>query len=327
MIVENENEESAFEVDEGADLESTIVDHGNEEADAVEETVAAVEEQPEADEQEEDHADEVEQYGKKVQKRIKKLTGQLREAERREQAAIQYAKGVQTELAQKDALKTQVRNKDEALFDQYNKNVDSNLSIAKENFKRAHDSGDTEAMIEAQQDIAKLTVEQENLKRVAVRRKTAAAQVSRQQAQQQQVQQVQQVQQAQQRQAQQTVDPRAQEWAIENDWFGNDKIMTHTAFGIHEKLKEEGVDPSSEIYYNRLDKELMSLFPDKFSTLGNSNTNGSNQTSSVQTVSGANRSVGNKGRSTKVRLTQSEIAIANKLGVPLEQYAKHKKIA
>ena len=309
MSEENQNEEETFETEEGADLESTTVDHTEEQEQDNLET------DQNASEDDSSHEEEVEQYSKSVQKRIAKLTGRMREAERREQAALQYAQGLQHEIHQNKSLQSQVQNKDEALFGQYSKNVESNLAIAKENYKRAHESGDVDALVEAQQEISRFSVEQENLKRVAVKRKRAADVQSANQLQQQQQQQQQM--QFQQAQQQPQVDEKAEEWAENNEWFGNDQAMTYAAFGIHRKLLEEGVDPKSDLYYNRLDKELKGTFPTK---LGNANTE---SLTTKQTVASANRS-SSKGRSTKVKLTQSEIAIANKLGVPLEQYAKYK---
>jgi len=267
--------------------------------------------------------DEVEQYSKKVQKRISKLTHKLREAERREQAAIQYAQGVQEQLGQQsNQLQNQVRTKDEALFTQYVKNIDGQLEIAKENYKKAHDVGDVDALMEAQTDLSRYSVEKENLKRVATKRKRSAQQQRPQQQQQQMQQQVPpQTQQAPQAPA--PVDEKAQEWAESNEWFGKDEVMTYAAFGIHKKLLEEGVDPTSDLYYNRLNSELKTNFPTK---LGNTNIE-SDAPPKHQQVAGASRTGKATNRGNKVKLTPSEVSIANKLGVPLEQYAKYKKTA
>lgn len=313
MDPENKEKEPEFEVAEGVDLESTEVDHGEDETKVEAKTE---DDKTVAEKKETEHKNEVEQYGKNVKKRIDKLTYQVREAERREQAAIQYAQGLQKEIEQKNHLQNQVQTKDDALFGQYSQNVDTNLEVAKENYKRAHESGDVDALIEAQQVISRLSVEKENLRRVAAKRKRAAEIAKQQSHPQFQQQGAPQQQQPQQVQQQAPVDPKAEEWAEKNEWFGNDEAMTFAAFGIHRKLLTEGVDPSSDLYYNKLDEELKATFPSK---LGNTNTPSHKR----QTVAGANRSSGN-GRSNKVQLSQSEIAIANKLGVPLERYAKYK---
>ena len=246
--------------------------------------------------------DELREYGDGVKKRIDKLTYKYREAERREQAALEYAQAVQAQLEEQKRLgKTQ----DATLFNEYVTRIDTQLDQAKAQYKAAFDSGDPEAIAEANQVLARLAVEQENLRRVKTRREQEAA---RPQAAYQQPQPT-------APQAPARPDPKAEEWAEKNSWFGSDEAMTYAAFGIHRNLVErEGVDPSSDSYYAELDKRMRDAFPHKFKS--------SNRP--VQAVASATRS-GAKQSARKVKLSPSQIAIANRLGVPLEEYAKYVK--
>ena len=247
--------------------------------------------------------DELREYGDGVQKRIDKLTYKYREAERREQAALEYARGVQAQL---DAQKQQNQQQDQTLFTEYTNRIDTQLEQAKAQYKAAFDSGDPDALAEANAHLARLSVEQENLRRVKTQRERAAEQPVSQQ----------QYQQPQQPQAPARPDPRAEEWAEKNSWFGEDEAMTYAAFGIHRNLVErERVDPSSDAYYTELDKRMREAFPHKFQQ--------SNRP--VQTVASASRGNAKQGGRNKVKLSPSEIAIANRLGVPLEEYAKYVK--
>jgi len=241
--------------------------------------------------------DELKAYGDGVQKRIDKLTYKYREAERREQAAIEYAQAVQAQLEEQ---KRHSKGQDETLFNEYTNRIDTQLAQAKSNYKSAFDSGDPDAITEANQELARLAVEQENLRRVRARREQAAQQPVYQQ-------------QPHRPAAPPKPDPKAEMWAEKNSWFGEDEAMTYSAFGIHRNLVErEGIDPSSDEYYTELDKRMREAFPHKFQ-----------KSRPVQTVASANR--GAKQSARKVKLSSSEIAIANRLGVPLEEYAKYVK--
>jgi hypothetical protein len=313
MSIENEElKEPEFEVAEGVDLESTEVEHEQEEAEAeikmvAEESELKAEEIPDVN-GEADADAEVKAYSKKVQKRIQKLTGKLRESERREQAAIQYAQGVQSELNEQ---KTRAHQQDNTLFGEYNTRIDTELDQAKSALRQAYEGGDPDAIVDASQALARLSVEQENLKRVKAQREQAPAPQPKQIPREFQ----------QQPPKAPAPDPKAEQWAEDNDWFGNDDVMTSAALVIHRKLVEKGVDTNSELYYTSLNKELKKNFPNRFTPIEeNSNTN--NSYSPRQTVAGARRTVGNSSNHNKVKLTQSQISIANRLGVPLEQYAK-----
>jgi hypothetical protein len=252
--------------------------------------------------------EEMEGYGKKVQSRIDKLTKKLREAERREAAAVQFAQGVQGESEQ---LKNRVDQLDYGYISEYANRVKSETEDTKAKLKVAMDAGDADAVIAAQQDLARLAVEAERAKAtVAQRQRMAKATQSPAADQYQQPQQAQ----YQPQQAPPAPDPKAEDWAEKNEWFGKDEPMTLTAFSIHRNLIEKGVDPSSNSYYSELDKQLRENFPHKFGQ----------QVSPTQTVTSANRG-GPVRRKGTVRLTPSQVAISKKLGVPLSEYAKYVK--
>ena len=256
-------------------------------------------------------SDEIEDYSEGVKKRIAKLTYKIREAERREQAAIDYAKSVQGELNQ---TKNKLSKTDQNLYDEYKGRVGSELQSAQDRYKKAYEMGDTDAMLEAQKDVAKLAVEEESLNRVKAKNTEELQEPvvdvekeiqSRSQPQQQ---------------AQVEADPKAQEWAKQNEWFGSDVAMTTSAFAFHRQLVEqEGYDPTSDSYYAEVDKRMAEAFPHK---LGKTQQNTVNEV-----VAGSSRgSTTARTRSRrKVQLTPSQVAIAKRLGVPLEEYAKHVK--
>ena len=258
---------------------------------------------------------EMEEYGDKVKSRINKLTKKLREAERREQAAIQYAQGIQGEAEQ---LKQKSATLDRGYIAEYEQRVKAETEDTKAKLKKAMDEGDADSVIAAQQDLARLAVEAERAKatiaqreRMAKARQTPAAEQY-----QQPEQQYQQPQQPQQPyQPAPAPDPQAEDWAEKNEWFGKDEPMTLTAFSIHKNLVDEGVDPSSKTYYNELDKRMKNNFPHKFEKV-------STPTQTVASVNRGNQPARRKGT---VRLTPSQVAIAKKLGVPLSEYAKYVK--
>ena len=256
-------------------------------------------------EKKEEVKDEHEKYSEGVQKRIAKLTKKWREAERQKEAAIEYAKGVQTEHTR---LKTRVNNLEPSYVDAMKNKVNSGLEAAQAKLAAAREAGDIKTEVEVQKEIAKLGVEEarvSSLKRSFEREARAKA-----------------VPTPTLDQAIQTppADPKAEAWADRNEWFGKDSAMTYTAFDLHKKLtEEEGFDPNSEEYYAEIDKRMKLDFPHKFGK-----TETKEPIKPTQTVASATRSV-KPGRTT-VRLTSSQVAIAKKLGVPLEEYAKQLKI-
>jgi len=248
---------------------------------------------------------ELEEYSQGVQKRIAKLTKKWREAERQKEAALDYAKGVQYEHSQ---LKTRISRLEPSYVSAMESRVVAGLQAAQAKLSKARDAGDIATEVEAQKEIAKLGVEES---RVASLKQKQAETKERE------------VKTPSLEQAiapQQTPDPKAEAWAEKNEWFGKDSAMTYTAFDLHKKLtEEEGFDPKSDEYYVEVDKRMRLDFPHKFGK-----TESRESTKPTQTVASATRSV-KPGRNT-VRLTSSQVAIAKKLGVPLEEYAKQLKI-
>ena len=240
-----------------------------------------------------------------TQKRIDRLTKKMREAERREQEAIRYAQAVQSESGQ---LKQRLQNSDTNYVAEYTNRVSTQMQQAEAQLARAIEIGDSNATVQAQRNLTTLAIQ-------ADRAQQAKAQNSRAQQQAQAAAQ-QQVRQPMPAQQPKRPDPKAEQWAMKNSWFGSDEAMTYAAFGIHKKLvEEEGFDPQSDDYYTELDHRIGSKF--------NTGATASNRRP-AQTVVGASRTTsGRSGR--KVRLTPSQVAIAKKLGVPLEEYAKFVK--
>ena len=248
--------------------------------------------------------EELEQYSEGVQKRISKLTKKWREAERQKEAALDFAKGVQTEHK---TLQTKMAKLEPSYVNAVENRVKSGLEAAKSTLVRAREAGDIDAEVNAQKEIARLGMEE-------VRVHTLRNKLSEQKEQV--------VQTPSLNQALQTplADPKAEEWAEKNDWFGKDSAMTYTAFDLHKKLvDQQGFDPKSDEYYVEIDKQMRLDFPHKFGR-----NNSQESTKPTQTVASATRSV-KPGRNT-VRLTSSQVAIARKLNVPLEEYAKQLNI-
>ena len=253
---------------------------------------------------------ELEDYSKGVQARIAKLTRKMREAERREQAAVEYAKAVEQK---RQTLEKKFEKTDSDYIKKFESTISSGLEAAQKELAAAIESGDATAQVEANKRIATLAFENAKLE---------AAKEGRQQPQAEKP--VQNLSQGGDVNIPRTddpinPDPRAEAWASKNSWFGTDRAMTYTAFEIHKDLTEkEGYDPSSDEYYAEVDKRIRVDFPHKFGTTETKQT-----AAPVQTVASANRSV-KPGRKT-VKLTSSQVAIAKKLGVPLEEYAKQLK--
>jgi hypothetical protein len=248
---------------------------------------------------------ELEEYSEGVQKRIAKLTKKWREAERQKEAALDYAKGVQAEHSQ---LRTKFSKLEPNYVKALENKVTSGLEAAKARMTTAREAGDISAEVEAQKSIAQLGVEEARLNAL----KDRQAQDKEREVKTPSLQ--------------DTVgrtpppDPKAESWAEKNEWFGKDSAMTYTAFDYHKKLTEqEGFDPNSAEYYAEIDKRMRLDFPHKFGR-----TESQDSTKLTQTVASAKRSVKPSRRT--VRLTSSQVAIAKKLGVPLEEYAKQLKI-
>ena len=266
---------------------------------------AKLDEQPDVQESKpetEDQKQELEDYGKGVKVRIAKLTKRMREAERQKEAALTYAKSVQGEQR---SLKDRLSKLDTGYVKEMEDRITSSLTAAESKLKTAREAADISAEVVAQKEIAKLGYEEARLAEMKVTQK--AEEEQRKTLSEGTIPQA---------PLQPTPDIRATEWAQKNSWFGKDNAMTYTAFDLHKKLvDDEGFDPQSEDYYGELDRRIKLEFPNKFG-------NTTEQTSKPkQTVASATRTGYKEGRRT-VKLTSSQVAIANKLNVPLEEYAK-----
>tara|TARA_R100000805_G_scaffold12461_1_gene14066 strand:+ start:294 stop:1151 length:858 start_codon:yes stop_codon:yes gene_type:complete len=219
--------------------------------------------------------EEMDDYGQKVQSRIDKLTKKLREAERREQAAVQYAQGVQKEAQEQAARSNQI---DTGYVTEFADRVEAQMTQAKNELKQAMDLGDVDKQVEAQAKISRLSIEEERAASHKAQRERLQKEMQAQGVDPNQPQMPQQPMPRQPAPPRQP-DPKAQEWAEKNEWFGTDEPMTLTSFSIHRKLMEEGFDPKSDSYYSEVDKRMRDTFPHKFEQ----------KVSPSQTVASANR--------------------------------------
>jgi hypothetical protein len=283
------------------DEEPEIIIEQEDEAEASEETSSSA--------PQEDREEELEGYSKGVQKRIARLTEKYRKEERDRQEAVRVAQQL---LSEKQQLEARLKQLDSGYLNEYGARIEAQIATARRNYKDAYDSGDTDKMIAAQEALARATSDQDRYN-LAKARAQERVQTQPQQVQPQQYVQPQQVQQPPK------VDPKAQSWAEKNTWFGQDEVMTYAAFGVHRKLvEEEGFDPQTDEYYSEIDRRMRSEFPHKFQVAKKS---GNSQVAPAG--SSASRST-KQGRRT-VKLSPSQIAIAKKLNVPLEEYAKYVK--
>ena len=251
---------------------------------------------------EEDKGD-LEDYSDKVQKRIKKLTFQIREAERREKAALEYAKGIKDKF---DTVEKKFDETDTNYLKEYDARIDSERDKAKNNLKMALEAQDAEKIMEANDELTKLAVEKEkvsmSLGEKEAKKKDAESKPSQPE-----------------QQPQAPISPKAQKWAEDNDWFGTDRVLTGAAMSIHEELVQQGIDGETDEYYNQINKRMKEYFPQKFAE---SSTEEPTKAAPVQNVASVSRRSGGR---KSVKLTKSQVVIAKKLGVPLEEYAKYVK--
>jgi len=313
--IDTSGPDAEIEIEETKD--EAVVETGSEETGNTEqETVETKQELDQGGEveqkQEEKKDDKLEEYSKGVQSRIAKLTRKLREAERREKAALDYAKGVEYK---RQTTETKFSKVNEDYVKQFETRVKTGLDSAQKELASAIENADAASQIEAQKKIAALSIDEARLNALKEQQTNtttkeepaptlSAADPLSDSAQ----------------KPLPAPDPRAEDWASQNTWFGKDRAMTYTAFEIHKDLTErEGFDPQSDEYYAEVDKRIRLEFPQKFDKK-------ESQTSKpTQNVASVNRSTTRQGRKT-VRLTSSQVAIAKKLGVPLEEYAKQIKL-
>ena len=254
--------------------------------------------------------DETVEYSASVKKRIDKLTKRLREAERREESALQYAQGVQKEA---NDIKSKYETLDKNYIDEFGSRVNNQLDLAKNKLKNAIATRNVDQQIEANEEIARLTIDAERLK--------YSKQIQEQKKPEENVQNQVETQ-VNQQVPKPKADPKAVEWAEKNEWFGEDPVMTEAAKAIHKNLVlQEKIDPSTDLYYDKLDEKIREYFPQKF------NQGGRPEVAKVaQPVASATRTNKASGRRT-VKLSPSQAAMAKRLGVTLEQYAKYVKEA
>ncbi len=290
--------------------EGAVITEVGQEAPVEEEKIVVVEET-----QAEEKQEELQDYGKKVQKRIDKLTAKLREAERREHAATKFAESVKKE---NEGLKTKNTTLDGNYIVEFANRITTETEAAKQQLRQATQNDEVDRQVEAQQKLARLAVEAQNLKNLNEQRKVQANKTPPPPATLDQV-------------FENNVanappappDPKAEAWAAKNNWFGKDAAMTMTSFVHHRQLtEEEGFDGTEDEYYDEIDKRMKAEFPHKFDE-GTSVIETNKRP--AQTVASATRSPKRGRGKNTVRLTPSQVAIAKKLGVPLEEYAKHVK--
>ena len=318
MPEENEKTENLIDVGE-ADQEATEInldDKGEpEKVESPVEEKIEVEEVSEVDKTFENERetklekkDEVQEYSEGVQKRIAKLTRKMREAERQKEEAIAFAEAANR---QKSDLEGRLSKLDKSYTSEFETRVKTNMAAARQALKTAIESQDVDGQIAAQEQISNLTMDAARLNAMK------AAEASKPESKEVNVTPQQTRQPAQS-------DPMAEAWASENPWFGNDSAMTYTAFDIHKTLVEkEGYDPKSKEYYEEVDSRIRLEFPHKFDKVEGNTTE---RARPVQNVASAKRSASTGRKNKTVRLTPSQVAIAKRLGVPLEEYAKQVNI-
>jgi hypothetical protein len=268
------------------------------------ETVEKTEEKPQetSEEKPEKKDEELNEYSKNVQKRINQITDRYRKEQRDKEEAVRLAETLKSE---NEKLQTQISNLDKGYINEYGTRIESQLASASDALKKALEVNDAEAIVKANQAIAKATIEQER-HRLAKERQESQPQVKPQEQAQPQAQ------------PESQVDPKAMAWAENNPWFGEHDEMTALAMGLDKKLKQEGFDPRSDEYYTEINKRIRKRFPEEFEE---------EKTSSANRVAPADSTASrssNKGRRT-VKLSPSQVAMAKRLNVPLEEYAKYVK--
>ena len=285
----NEAEKIELELPEGeVDIHEADVDN------SIPEEKLVVETQPK---------DELDEISDSVQKRIDKLTYKMREAERQRDEAVHYAQSVNQTAT---SLKEKLKNSDSSLFKEYDNRVQSEIERAKTRLREAQDAGNSTEVANATEKLSRVSAEAENLRRLSAQQQIRARNSPQEVP-------VESYQPTLQPQAS-GPDPKAERWAARNEWFGDDNAMTFAAFGIHKELVEGGIDPTSDRYYAEVDKRMQDNFPHKFLN---------EQAAPVQQVAASSRGASGKKSSRKIRLSPSQVAIAKRLNVPLEEYAKH----
>jgi hypothetical protein len=295
----------AFEKKQEVDLGYVDVSGGKSAKELLDETKEEEKPEPKFEQKEEESEDpSLQDYSEKVQKRIKRLTFQAKEAERRERAAVEYAKGLKNQF---DNSEKKFQETDTNYLKEYSARVDSERDKARSELQVALDSSDSTLIMEAQDKLTKLAVEKEKVSMTLASKESKNNEVESQPVE------------APTQAPQPVISGRAQDWATDNEWFGSDRVLTSAAMGIHEDLLQEGIDAESDSYYNQINKRMKEYFPQKFAE---SSTEEKTKAAPVQNVASVSRRSGGR---KSVKLTKSQVVIAKKLGVPLEEYAKYVK--
>jgi hypothetical protein len=301
-------EEKEIEVTE------TVEEDGSAEIEVVtDSSIGDIGSEDEAKDDPESKEEELDSYSKNVRQRISQITQKYRDEESARKSAVDYAEAVKK---QNDELKQRLESLDQSYVGEFDTRIKSQVDSAKQAYQKAYDEGDADGMFEAQKNISRLAIDEAQLDQARKRQERDSA--AREEARNAPA-----PQQQQQQQAQQPAppDPKAEDWASKNNWFGTDQPMTYAAFGLHRQLiEEEGFDPTSDEYYTELDKRIRTEFPQKFK--GTKRGDSGPRVASAE--SSASKASSGKGRRT-VKLTPSQIAIAKRLNVPLEEYAKYVK--
>ena len=302
VSVKEEKKEDTKEEEDKRTYDKKI-DHGHD-ISYENERETKLEEKPDQISQDSDRDEEgLKNYSDKVQKRIKKLTFQVKEAERREKAATEYARGLKNKY---ETIQTKYDETDTNYLKEYDARVDAERDKAKVALKSALESQDADKIMEANDKLTKLAVEKEKISMTLGekehRKKESESQTAEQKA----------------NETPPPISRRASDWATDNEWFGSDRVLTNAAMNIHEDLIQQGIDAESDEYYNQINKRMKEYFPQKFAK----DTTEDHKAPIVQNVASVSRRSGGR---KAVKLTKSQVVIAKKLGVPLEDYAKYVK--
>ena len=311
MQEENKKNEELIDVGEADEKATEInLDEQQPKQEAAEEKVEVEQVEEKPVEQKEEKKDELKEYSEGVQKRIAKLTRKMREAERQREEAVTFAESVKRD---KEALEGKLSKLDKSYVSEFENRVKTNMDAARQALKVAIEAGDVDGQVSAQEQMARLSSDAARLGQLK----------AAEEAQPEKKVNINTQRRAYDPTSTIPTDAKAEDWASNNAWFGNDTAMTYTAFDIHKKLvEEEGYDPKSDEYYAEVDKRIRLEFPHKFDKMSDTTTE---RAKPAQNVASAKRSAP-QGRKKTVKLTPSQVAIAKRLGVPLEDYAKQVKI-
>ena len=311
MQEENKTNEELIDVGDADESATEInLDEQQPKQEAAEEKVEVEQVEEKPVEKKEEKKDELKEYSEGVQKRIAKLTRKMREAERQREEAVTFAESIKRD---KEALEGKLSKLDKSYVSEFENRVKTNMDAARQALKVAIEAGDVEGQVSAQEQMARLSSDAARLGQLKAAEEAQPEKKVNINPQRRTYDSTSTI----------PTDAKAEEWASNNSWFGNDSAMTYTAFDIHKKLvEEEGYDPKSDEYYTEVDKRIRLEFPHKFDKIADTTTE---RAKPAQNVASAKRSAP-QGRKKTVKLTPSQVAIAKRLGVPLEDYAKQLKI-